>query len=251
MEIFMKHRLVFFCLCLAMGVLVSPAAGLSAEDGNAIVAKAERYHEGSFQFDATVTSYEGEEKKAENGYRVYSRGVDEALVEFRSPVTERGKSLLMLGEDLWIYLPRVRRPVRIPLQQRLLGDVANGDMTRTNFAHDYNSTLVGEEIVEGKLSFVLDLVAKSAKKTYNRIKFWVSKSDYRPVKAEFFAVSGRSLKTCIFGDFQNAAGSVRPMRRVFQDSINPKKRSILSFQNMVRKQLSPRMFSKEYMKTLE
>jgi len=240
---------VFFLLFI---FIFSPLP-VRAEEANAIVLKSDKIRAptGSYQFDATIIRFDGEKKTAENGYRIYVRDLDHVLAEFRSPASERGKSLLMLGNNLWIYLPRVKKPIRIPLQQRLLGDVSNGDMTRANFAVDYNSTLVGEEMVGNQLCFVLDLVAKSDKKTYHRIKYWVSKSNYRPVKAEFFTVSGKSLKTSYFEDFQVAAGEVRPLRLVFQDSLHPHKRSVLVYRNMVRKQLIPRMFTKEYMKTLE
>src|SRR5512143_3941819 len=88
----------------------------AAEDPNAVVAKADtiRAPKGSYEFEATVTSFEGETKKSENGYKVYVKDLDHSLVEFRMPASEKGKSLLMIAEDLWIYLPKVKKPVRIP-----------------------------------------------------------------------------------------------------------------------------------------
>ncbi|MCC6272228.1 MAG: outer membrane lipoprotein-sorting protein [Deltaproteobacteria bacterium] len=235
---------------LGFGGICSAAA---AAEPNEIVAKADliRAPKGSYEFEATVTTYEGAEKKSENGYKVFVRDLDHSLVEFRVPASEKGKSLLMVEEDLWIYLPKVKKPVRIPLQQRLVGDVSNGDMARANFSNDYAATLAGEEKVEGKEVYVLDLVATSPKKTYNKIRYWVSKPDNRPVQAEYFTVSGQSLKTVTFEDFRSEAGAVRPMRLVFRDTLNKNKRSILEFKGMVRKELAENMFTKDYMKTLE
>ncbi len=237
-------------LQLGFGGLCSAAA---SADPNEIVAKADliRAPKGSYEFEATVTTYEGTERKSENGYKVYVKDLDHSLVEFRVPASEKGKSLLMVEEDLWIYLPKVKKPVRIPLQQRLVGDVSNGDMARANFSNDYTATLAGEEKVEGKDVYVLDLVAKSPKKTYNKIRYWVSKSDNRPVQAEYFTVSGQSLKTVAFEDFRSEAGAVRPMRLVFRDTLNKNKKSVLEFKSMVRKELAENMFTKDYMKTLE
>ena len=239
---------------LVLGLVCLNAVGLNAaEDPNAIVAKADaiRAPRGSYEFEANVVSCDGATKKSDNGYKVHVKDLDNSLVEFISPASEKGKSLLMLGEDLWIYIPNVKKPVRIPLNQRLVGDVSNGDMARANFANDYNATLAGEETVDGKNCYVLDLEAKSPNKTYHKIKYWVNKADYHPVKAEYFTVSGKSLKTVTFQAFRSEAGAVRPMEMVFQDSLNRNQNSHLFFKNMVRKNLNDNMFTKDYMKTLE
>jgi outer membrane lipoprotein-sorting protein len=231
----------------------TPLPAAPSIDANAIVAKADavRVPKGSYEFDTVVTSYEGEEKKSENGYKAYVKDLEHSLVVFSSPASERGKSLLMLGDDLWIYLPNVKKPVRIPLQQRLVGDVSNGDMTRINFAVDYNATAAGEANVNGTDCWVLDLTAKTDNKTYNKIKYWVAKADNKPVKAEYFTVSGQSLKTCTFEDFRMEAGAVRPMKLIFQDSVTTNKKSTLVLSNMITKSLGDNMFTKDYMKTFE
>jgi outer membrane lipoprotein-sorting protein len=248
----MKLRFAFLILFLVIVAMLLRFVS-AAEDPIAIVARSDaiRAPGGSYEFEAVVTTYEGEEKKSENGYKGYVKDLDHVLVEFKSPPSERGKSLLMLGDDLWIYLPNIKKPVRIPLQQRLVGDVSNGDMARSKFAVDYNAVLNGEENMTGQETYVLDLVAKSENKTYNKIKYWIAKGDSKPVKAEFFTVSGQSLKTCTFEDFRSAAGAVRPMRLVFQDTINKNQRSTLIFSSMTQKKLDDRMFTKEYMSTLE
>jgi len=231
----------------------APTAAPAGVDANAIVAKADaiRVPKGSYEFDAVITSFEGEEKKSENGYKAYVKDLEHSLVTFTTPASERGKSLLMLGDDLWIYLPNVKKPVRIPLQQRLVGDVSNGDITRINFSADYNAVASGEANINGVDCWVLDLTAKSENKTYNKIKYWVAKADSKPVKAEYFTVSGQSLKTCSFEDFRSEAGAVRPMKLVFQDSVTTSKKSTLVLSNMATKALNDNMFTKDYMKTFE
>ncbi len=245
----MRMKLGFLILVL----LFTSGPALAAEDANAIVAKADavRTPKGSFEMNAVITSYQGDAQKSKNGYKVHVKDLDHSLVEFVSPPSEKGKSLLALEEDLWIYLPKVKKPVRIPLNQRLVGDVSNGDMARSNFANDYNATLAGEETVEGKESYVLDLVAKSPRKTYNRIKYWVAKSDFKPVQAEYFTVSGKSLKTATFEDFRMEAGAVRPMLIKFRDSLKKDQTSDLKFESMSKKTFNDSMFTKDYMKTLE
>jgi hypothetical protein len=50
-------------------------------------------------------------------YEVSQKGTEKTYVEFLSP-REKGQHLLMLGDDMWVYLPDTSRPVRItPLER--------------------------------------------------------------------------------------------------------------------------------------
>jgi outer membrane lipoprotein-sorting protein len=244
------NKFTFFLFSL---FVLFPLHLWGVEGANEIVAKADaiRAPGGSYTFDATVISFDGDSKKGENGYKAYVKDLDHTLLQFLSPASEKGKSMIMLQDDIWIYLPNVRKPVRVPLKQRLLGEVAIGDMTRANFSHDYDATLAGEEEAQGKACYVLDLVAKSPDKTYNKVKYWVAKEDFRPVKAEYFAVSGKSLKVAIWKEFTIQTGSLRPSVIEYQDSLNKDKKSLLKFADMTVKKLEDKMFTKDYMRTFE
>jgi len=239
--------------CLALTFIIWPSSAFSVMDPNEIVAKADdiRVPKGSYKLKITVKNFDGDELDGINKYVVFSKDLDNSLVQFRAPATERGKSLLLIDDDVWIYLPRVKKPVRVPLKQRLFGKIAIGDMIRTQFSNDYDATLIGEEDFKGETAFVLDLKAKSSKKTYSRIKFWVAKKDFRPLLAEYFTASGKSIKTLTFEDFRFVEGKSRPMRGVFQDSIHKNKISHLDISKMTRKRLRDMMFTKQFMRTLE
>lgn len=45
--------------------------------------------------------------------------------------------LLGVGGDLRVFMPDVSPPTRLGLAQRPIGEVANGDLARANFAGDY------------------------------------------------------------------------------------------------------------------
>lgn len=239
--------------CLALALIVWPSSAFSIMDPNEIVAKADniRVPKGSYKLKITVKNFDGDKLDGVNKYVVFAKNLDNSLVQFRSPATERGKSLLMIEDDVWIYLPKVKKPVRVPLKQRLFGKIAIGDMVRTQFSNDYEATLIGEQDFKGETAFVLDLKAKSSKKTYSQIKYWVAKKDFRPLFAEYFTASGKALKTLTFEDFRFVEGKSRPMRGVFQDSIQKDKISHLVINKMTKKRLRDMMFTKQFMRTLE
>ncbi len=137
------------------------------------------------------------------------------------PASERGQIMLMKGRDLWIFLPAVSQPVRLPLAQRLTGAVANGDLARANFAGDYKPQLLRTEKIDGESMYVLELTAVDRSVTYHRVLYWVRQSNHSPHKAEFYSLSDRLLKTCLYQKFERMAGRVRPTRLVMQDADDP------------------------------
>jgi len=121
-----------------------------------------------------------------------------SLAEFLSPPKVKGRKLLMIDRNMWFIKPGLRKPVPISPRQKLMGGASNGDIASTNYAGDYDATLVSEDTVNGELCYLLDLTAINKKVTYDRIKYWVSKKRLIGVKAEFFTVSGKMFKSATF-----------------------------------------------------
>ena len=105
-------------------------------------------------------------------YKVSQKGTEKTYVEFMSP-REKGEHLLMLGDDMWVYLPDTSRPVRITPLERLSGDASNGDVARTNYAVDYTPVYLRTEKVGAEECYVLELTAKRKGATYQRILYWL------------------------------------------------------------------------------
>ncbi|WP_084638949.1 outer membrane lipoprotein-sorting protein [Haliea salexigens] len=221
-------------------------------DATALVQRADaiRFPRESFETLITVTNYTAGEAGDVREYKVMSRGNENTIVLTESPASERGQALLMRGRDLWIFMPTVSQPVRLSLSQRLTGQVANGDLARANFAGDYSAELAGRENLDGEDAWVLDLTAAGRGVTYAKVRYWVAVADDRPIKAEFYAVSGRLLKTSRYEAFQDLAGRMRPTRLVIEDALKEGDYSVLEYNTMTVKDLPERMFTQQYLRRL-
>ena len=238
---------------LALAGLLSVAAHASAQDANAIVRQADlaRRPGESFIWRVTITSHEREKAPTVNVYEVYVKGTGRTFVRFVAPLRDVGRSLLALDRDLWIYLPEAGKPVRIPFSQRLVGQVANGDIARTDYAGDYTAKLVGSDAVGGVPCHVLDLKANSKEVTYARIKYWIAQDGSRPAKAEFYAGTGTLLKTGVFDEYRETNGRMLATRLTLADAIRKDKKSVLEFSDLLVRDLPDKYFNKNYMKTLD
>lgn len=222
-------------------------------DAMALVQRADatRFPRESFETVITVTNYSDGEAGDVRKYQVMSRGNENTIVLTESPASERGQALLMRGRDLWIFMPSVSQPVRLSLSQRLTGQVANGDLARANFSADYAATAAGDDTVDGVKAHILELAAIGRGVTYARVRYWVAVEDARPIKAEFYAVSGRLLKTSRYENFKELAGRPRPTRLVIEDALKIGDYSVLEYETMALRDLPERMFTREYLRRLQ
>lgn len=237
-------------LCLSPFVSAEIAGGLSADD---VVDKADaiRFPQEPFQVQVTVDSFEGGDTPKRYVYRVLQRGNELSIVQTLAPAADRGQIMLSREGDLWVFLPSVSQPVRLPMSQRLTGQVANGDLARANFAGDYAASYVGDDVLEGRRYHRLELKAAKNGVTYERVLYWVDAEDFRPHKAEFYTLSGRLMKTAYYDDFQSTGeGEVRPMRTTFVDALKSGERSVMTYQKFTPRDLPEKIFTKQYLKKL-
>lgn len=87
--------------------------------------------------------------------------------------------------------------------------------------------------------------------TYAKVRYWVREKDARPLKAEFFALSGRLLKTCRYEDFKSMGGKVRPTRLVMEDALKSGDVSTMTYESMNLRDLPEKIFTKDYLKKLQ
>lgn len=209
-----------------------------------------RFPEESFQVDIVITTTAPEQNPDTRSYRILSKGNSQTLVQTTAPAVDRNQILLMREHDLWAFLPTLSQPIRLPLSQRLTGQVANGDLARANFAGDYEPKILRKEKLDGETYELLQLDAVNNWVTYRKVLYWVNAKNARPHKAEFYAVSGRMLKTAYYQDFQTLGEEVRPTRIIIEDALKKGHRSELEYSNMVLRNLPDKVFTKDYLKKL-
>ena len=241
----------FFLVALMMG-LAMPHRASAMPDADTIVERADRirFPSGGFQVDVRVTTERPGSKPEVRIYRILSKGNDRSLVTTLYPASDRGQILLMRNQDLWVFLPRVTQPIRLPLSQRLTGQVANGDLARANFAGDYHARLEGSERIDGRLYHVLELKAARRGVTYHRVRYWVEQGSYRPFRAEFYSRSGKLLKICHYRGYRRLGDIERPTRLVMEDRLRGQERSIMEYSKLKPRKLPDKIFTKSYLKKL-
>jgi len=181
---------------------------------------------------------------------VRAKGND-SLVEFSAPPKVKGQKLLTVERNMWFIKPGLRKPTPISARQRLIGQASNGDVAATNYAGDYQAALLGEEAIDGEDCYRLELTAKEAQVTYDRIVYWVSKSRRVGVQAEFYTVSGKLFKRARF-EYDNRIdyqGKSIPFvsKMTIMDEIDRSQKTTLEYSDIQVSALPDQVFNLQFL----
>jgi len=152
------------------------------------------------------------------------RGMDKAFTEYLFPAREEGTKMLKIKDELWTWSPSTDRIIRIAghmLRQSLMGsDVSYEDfMEDPELTNIYDAVVAGEETIEGRPCYVLDLKAKKEGVAYHTKKLWVDRERYIPLRQDWFAKGGKLLKTVTVSEVFKVDNRWYPKRMVFKDVL--------------------------------
>jgi outer membrane lipoprotein-sorting protein len=156
--------------------------------------------------------------------RTYSVGDKKSFTEYLSPAREQGTKMLKLENQLWIYSPSTDRTIQISghmLRQSVMGsDLSYEDMMDDRKLSDiYTAKIIGDEVIDGRKTYILDLTAKVSDAAYHSRKMWIDTERLVPLKEELFAKSGQSLKRTTLSDVKQIEGRWFPETLVYKDML--------------------------------
>ncbi len=231
----------------------------AAPDPQAILALSDAIRNPSqpFKVTVTLTEFEKSQQVDTSTLASYARTLEASgqfatLLRFMQPARDAGKLMLKSGNDLWFYDPGTKASVRISPQQRLMGQASNGDVVTVNFARDYKATLAGEEATQdgerqSRKSYKLKLASATDDAAYSSIELWVDADTSAPIKARFFADSGRLLKTAYYRRFQKQMGADRPTETVIIDGLNPTSVTIVRLSDFAPRSMPTSWFQRDFL----
>ena len=154
-------------------------------------------------------------------FRALKSQDDKIRTWFFEPAAAKGQEMLRVEDNMWVYMPNLKRALRLASRESFQGgDFNNGDVLRVNYVADYNAKLIPAE--DDKL-WLLDLTAKSKEAAYDHIKLWMTKDKQQPAKAEYYAASGKILRSAKFEDVKIFHGLERPAHMTMRNELATKR----------------------------
>ncbi|MDD3726760.1 MAG: outer membrane lipoprotein-sorting protein [Dysgonamonadaceae bacterium] len=154
----------------------------------------------------------------------YAEGKNKSFSEYLAPARERGTKMLKLEDNLWIYSPSTDRTIQLSghmLKQSLMGsDLSYEDMMENRkLTEMYDAKVIGEETIDERKTWVLQLNAKVDDASYDSRKVWIDTERYVPLREELFAKSGQLLKRTELKDVKRIDGKWYPTKMNYKDML--------------------------------
>ncbi|MBI4808387.1 MAG: outer membrane lipoprotein-sorting protein [Nitrosomonadales bacterium] len=185
---------------VSLALFAVSATVMAAPDAHSILKDSDQARGGGLPgivWEIRLQSRDGD--RNDEPQRILVKAVDNSSVaETQEPVRFKGSKILQVDRNMWMTRPGLSKPIPISPRQRMSGQASNGDIAATNYAGDYDAQLAATENIDGDPCYVLDLSAKHKRATYDKIRYWVSVKRVVGIKAEFYSVSGKLLKTATF-----------------------------------------------------
>ncbi|KAA3616713.1 MAG: outer membrane lipoprotein-sorting protein [Calditrichaeota bacterium] len=222
---------------------------LFAQDANNILKKVdENLLPVSYEAYRKIINEEPDGKKKEFIFYTVKKDRDKMAMLYISPASEKGRATLRLGDNMWLYIPNVGKPLRITSMQSVVGGVFNNaDIMRLDYSTEYEATILEQSPEQ----YVLDLKAKTKTVAYDKLKMWVNKKLTTVTKVECYAASGTLIKSLEFKQIKDfGRGVVRPAVIETTSPLYKDYRSVMIYSRIKLRKFPDEVFTLDYLSRL-
>ncbi len=165
--------------------------------------------------------------------RSWSKGADKALIVIDAPSRDAGTATLKVERNLWNYLPKISRTIRVPASLMMgswMGsDLTNDDLVReSSYGEDYEAALIGPS--EDPPGWIVDLKARpEIPGLWERVEIVFSRDQLVPVRSRYFDRKGRLARTMHLDEIKTIGDKLVATRIMVEPEREPGKRTVLRY----------------------
>ena len=150
--------------------------------------------------------------------RSWAMGEDYSLILITAPARDRGTAYLKRKNEIWNWMPSIDRLIKLPpsmMGQSWMGsDFTNDDLVReSSVIDDYTHKLLGQEMVEGRNCYKIEMVPKPDKPiVWGKVIVWIAEDPYIQLKTEQYDEQGKLVNKIEFSDIKLFGGKEIPAK---------------------------------------
>ena len=139
------------------------------------------------------------------------------FVRIHSPKKEKGVGSLRIGGEMWNYIPKIDRTIKIPpsmmLQPWMGSDFSNDDLVKeSSLENDYTHQISESFTQDGKTVYrITSLPKPNAPVVWGKLEFLIY-SDFIPLQQSFFDERGNVVKVMSYSDVRSMDDRKIPTR---------------------------------------
>ncbi len=162
-------------------------------------------------------------KKIRKSFALYAKGSRNSFVEFTNP-EDAGTKFLKKDGNLFLYSPDAEEIVPITghmLKESMMGSDLSYEDTVENdtLVSLYNARIESEAEYQGRQCWLMELIGKKKTISYPKLRMWVDKEEFLPLKTERYALSGALLKEELVLESKRIGNRLFPIKMEVRDLL--------------------------------
>lgn len=152
--------------------------------------------------------------------KTWTKGTEYAMAYVIQPDRDKGTVYLKANNEVWNYLPKIRKTVKLPamvLAQNWMGtDMSTDDLMKlTSLTTDYKATVTGKSEVSGRTCYVIKLdPTDEAEVLWGRIEVNIDEKDFMNLKTVLYDEDLEVVNTITGSEIKTMGGKVQPSKWV-------------------------------------
>jgi outer membrane lipoprotein-sorting protein len=170
--------------------------------------------------------------------KAWSLGKEHSLFIITYPPKDRGVATLKAEQDIWNYLPRVNRVIRVPTSMMMANwmgsHFTNDDLVKeSRMSEDYDSEVTFEGVRDGNTVYEITLHPKpEAPVVWGRIEITVIQETLIPTRSLYYDEDGNLSRTMIFDDVKTLGGRLVPTVMFLVPEDKPEEKTVITYDSL-------------------
>jgi len=149
--------------------------------------------------------------------KAWSKGKEKSLIRIMKPLKEKGTVTLKSGDDIYTYLPKTDRTIRLSSGMMMgswMGShFTNDDLVKeSRLLDDYRAHKAAERTVEGRHVIDIQLTPKEdAAVVWGKIVTSFDTDRRVPLRHTYYDEDGAVVRTMTFSNFETVQKKLRPL----------------------------------------
>jgi outer membrane lipoprotein-sorting protein len=179
---------------------------------------------------------------------MWSKGKDKSLIRILSPKKEKGMTTLRSDNEIWNYLPKVKRVIKLPssmMSSSWMGShFTNDDLVKeSRMTEDYTFSIAPEPEEEGTLEIVCIPKPKAAV-VWGKVVVTVQDKDIMPLNIHYYDEDMNLARIMTFNDFKKFGSRTLPAKLIIVPSDKPNESTVVFYEKIdFNLQLKDNLFS--------
>lgn len=227
---------------LVLGLIPVQARAAAALTATEIVDRANKVMRGDSSSGAFTMTIRTKEWTRELKAEGWNEGREKALIRIHAPAKDKGTGTLKLGREMWLWLPRVEKVIKIPpsmMHNAWMGsDFTNEDIVKADaIVKDYTHRVLSvKHEKDWDLYEIEALPLPDAPVVWGKVLLWgrvyPDNQTVIPVRQEHYSERGELIRTIELGDVQTVEGRLVPLRLVCVNNKKEGQRTTLQYSSV-------------------